>query len=623
MQGETKERREAKPPPIDTAVWAGFLNAGSREEYCRNWLALLCSFVPGTIQAILAIGNPEDASFIPVAKWPDEGEDPERLADISERVLAERCGLLVELDAPAGRSGSESPVYGVAYPILVDDRLHGMVAVEVSARSEAHLKAIMEHLQWGVSWMELLFRRRQAQEDAISLARMKSALDILAGVLSEKTFAGACMTFVTEMATRLKCDRVSLAFTHRRRARVQSISHSAQVRKRMNLVRAIGMAMDEAILQRKDVFYPPPEGSAVLIVRDHEQLARQYGSGAILTMPFYGDEKFSAVLTLERPSARQFTHEDAMFCRSVASLLLPALEIKRRDDRLLFLKTWDALKDQWVKLFGPRYPGRKLLILAIAAVVTFFSFKTADYKVSADTVLEGAVKRVVVAPFDGYVKEAGVRAGDVVECGMLMCTLDDRDLRLERLNWLSKRTQYQRQYQEALAKHNRAEAKIIKAQLNQAGARLNLVGSRMKRSRILAPFRGIVLSGDLSQRLGGPVEKGEVLFEVAPLTAYRIILHVDERRIADIKVAQHGRMILSALPDEHFDFTVEKIIPIATAKEGRNYFRVEARPSAISSRLRPGMEGIGKIYVDRRKLISIWTRDLREWLRLWLWSWCP
>ena len=237
--------------------------------------------------------------------------------------------------------------------------------------------------------------------------------------------------------------------------------------------------------------------------------------------------------------------------------------------------------------------------------------------------LEGNEKRVVTAPFDGYVKEAAPRAGDVVENKMVMCSLDDWDLRLERFNWLSKQKQYRQQHEEAMAKHNRAESKIIKAQLNQASARLKLMESRLKRARILAPFKGIVLSGDLSQRLGSAVKKGEILFEVAPLDAYRVVLDVDEGRIADVKVGQRGHIVLTALPQDAFAFVVEKIMPIATARDGSNCFRVEARIETLSPRFRPGMQGIGKIVVERRKLISIWTQELREWLRLRIWSWWP
>jgi hypothetical protein len=77
------------------------------------------------------------------------------------------------------------------------------------------------------------------------------------------------------------------------------------------------------------------------------------------------------------------------------------------------------------------------------------------------------------------------------------------------------------------------------------------------------------------------------------------------------------------MPGDSFPLVVDKITPVSTAKEGRNYFRVEARLKSTSERLRPGMEGVGKITIDRRKLIWIWTHELIDWLRLTLWSWIP
>jgi multidrug efflux pump subunit AcrA (membrane-fusion protein) len=620
-----KSNKSAEEPPagISHDLWKEFVSSEDQDEYCRGWTTLQCSIISGAVQGVLFLDDSERGSFTPVTKWPEEGEDPGRLAEISERVIEEQCGLLVELNTPEYSRFPPRSRYGLAYPIIIDEKLHGVFAVEVIAGTDEQLKHSMEQLQWGISWIELLFRRRQVRENDDSLKRMKSAVDMMAVVLSERTYKSAGMAFVTELATRLRCDRVSLAFIRRNHARIQAISHSSQIGERMNLIRAIETAMDESIVQRREIYYPIRQDAGVLIVRDHEELAKQHGAGSILTMPFYGEGGYEGAITLERPPDRIFRDEDVNFCRSVASLLIPVLEAKRQNDRFLILKIWDTLKTQMVKLFGSSYQGRKALAFLFVAVVAFFSLKMADYRISAEMVLEGAVKRSIVAPFEGYVKEAHVRAGDVVESGTVMCTLDDRDLNLERLNWLSRQTQYQRQYQEAMAEHNRAEAEIIKAQLDQAAARLNLVESQLERTRIIAPLRGIVLSGDLSQRLGGATEKGEVLFEVAPLDEYRVILEVDERRIADVKVGQRGHMILSALPHDRFDFVINRITPISTAEEGLNFFRVEARPQTISERLRPGMTGIGKIYVGRQKLIYIWTKDLREWLRIWVWSWWP
>ena len=57
--------------------------------------------------------------------------------------------------------------------------------------------------------------------------------------------------------------------------------------------------------------------------------------------------------------------------------------------------------------------------------------------------------------------------------------------------------------------------------------------------------------------------------------------------------------------------------------EGRNSFRVEARLTEGMDLLRPGMEGSGKIMIDRRSLQWVWTHEIVEWFKLWLWYWWP
>ncbi len=81
--------------------------------------------------------------------------------------------------------------------------------------------------------------------------------------------------------------------------------------------------------------------------------------------------------------------------------------------------------------------------------------------------------------------------------------------------------------------------------------------------------------------------------------------------------------MLSSLPQERFSFVVKKLTPIARADEGRNYFKVEAELTELNEKLRPGMEGVAKIDIDTRRLVSIWTRDFREWVRLSFWAWLP
>ncbi len=185
----------------------------------------------------------------------------------------------------------------------------------------------------------------------------------------------------------------------------------------------------------------------------------------------------------------------------------------------------------------------------------------------------------------------------------------------------SEREQLLREYRSAMASYDRAQASILSAQVSEAEAQLELVAEQLARAQLVAPFDGLVISGDLSQSLGAPVKRGEVLFEVAPLAAYRVMLNVDERDIAEVAAGQRGELALSAISGETMPFSVTKVTPVSVVEDGNNFFRVEASLDKSYEGLRPGMKGIGKIDIERRKLAWIWTHRLIDWLRLWVWSW--
>jgi biotin carboxyl carrier protein len=381
--------------------------------------------------------------------------------------------------------------------------------------------------------------------------------------------------------------------------------------------------MDEALDQQATIVIPPLADQDPYVTKAHDDLARNHDAGAICTVPLRKGTRQIGAITLERPAERPFDPATVEVCEALAAVTGPILEVLRREDRWLGAKAVDALRDWLGRLVGPRHVGLKLATFTLIGLVAFFVQAKGDYRVSAKTLLEGQILRAVVAPFDGYIASAHVRAGDLVLQGQQLCTLDDRELRLERLKWLSQFEQFRKEYSQALAKRDAAQVEILTAQLGQARAQLTLLEDQLGKTRLVAQIDGVVVTGDLSQKLGSPVQRGEVLFEVAPLDAYRVVLQVDERDIDEIQVGQSGQLLLSTFPNDPLRFTVEKVTPVSEAKEGRNYFRVEASLATTTERLRPGMEGIGKIEVDRRLLIWIWTHEVLDWFRLTLWKWLP
>ena len=102
-----------------------------------------------------------------------------------------------------------------------------------------------------------------------------------------------------------------------------------------------------------------------------------------------------------------------------------------------------------------------------------------------------------------------------------------------------------------------------------------------------------------------------------------MILQVDERDISRLALGQRGELVLSGLPGQALPIVVHQITPVSTAQDGRNFFRVEAQLEGSAPRLRPGMEGVGKVSVGEERLIWVWTHGFTDWLRLAVWNWMP
>ena len=80
---------------------------------------------------------------------------------------------------------------------------------------------------------------------------------------------------------------------------------------------------------------------------------------------------------------------------------------------------------------------------------------------------------------------------------------------------------------------------------------------------------------------------------------------------------------MSSRPGDVMAFTISAFTSVAAQLDGRNVFRVEAALDTGTARLRPGMEGVGKIEVGHRSLLWLATHRFVDWLRLSVWNWMP
>jgi RND family efflux transporter MFP subunit len=600
------------PGEVD-AAWRRFGAATVPEEFCQSWLELQCQILSGVSDALVVLQKPGVETFAPVAFWPEARRDRPQLSQVIERALREGRGLVEP------RRGS----YHMAYPVRVDDKVRGVVGLEIGWREEAELQAAMRELQWGAAWLELLLRRAADPLEAARL-RLKTVLELVAVFLEQPQFRDAATALVTELASRLGCDRVVLGLLERGAVHIEAVSHAAQFDRHANLLGATLNAMSEALDQREAVVYPAEGEMHPVVTLSHAELAQASRAGSIATFPLSHEGRQIGALTLERAHGLRFERMSLELVEGLAVLLGPLVEMRRAQGRGLPAHAAHSAREFWTRFAGAGHIGLKLAAGLLAALAIFLSLATGTWRVAADARVEGEIQRAITAPFQGYVRESPVRAGDTVSRGQLLARLDDRDLQVERARLVAQREQYGQQYRDAMSRQERAQVRIASAQMAQAEAQLTLVEEQLARTEIVAPFDGVLVSGDLTQSLGAPLERGQVMLELAPLDAYRVVLQVDEHDFAAVKLGQKGELILTSLPGEHYPFVVSKITPVAAAKEGRNLFRVEAKlDGAAPPRLRPGMEGVAKIDVEERRLAWIWSRRLLDWLRLKSWAWLP
>jgi biotin carboxyl carrier protein len=435
----------------------------------------------------------------------------------------------------------------------------------------------------------------------------------LAAALARARLPEAATAFTLELCELAHCARVSVGVLQQGKLELAGSSHPSELK--AGQPGAIGLldAMQEALDQQQAVAWPQlPQQDLVTLA--HRQLA---ASGAACTVPLVDGTRVVGALTLER-AAPAFGAVEIDGLADLSRLAGPVFDLKRE-----LALHWTRRLLQAVRARFESPSRRELRIAAGVGVVLLALAIPLPWRVSAPARLEGSVQRAVVAATDGFLQQANVRPGDRVREGQVLAELSSQDLALELRRRESELRQHESAYRAAQARADRAQMVTFQAKAAEAQALLSLVETQLQRARIEAPFDGIVIKGDLSQNLGAPVQRGEVLMVLAPNDSFRLILEVDEADIAAVRPGQRGQLALAAQPDRTLGFETRRVVPVASTGDGRNFFEVEAALEQGIPQLRPGLSGVAKVDAGWRPIGWLLAHRAIDWLRLAWWKVTP
>jgi multidrug resistance efflux pump len=332
------------------------------------------------------------------------------------------------------------------------------------------------------------------------------------------------------------------------------------------------------------------------------------------------DGKVLAVLTLERPIENTFNPDEVeavrLACELCTARLCNLYEYNRWIGATIAVKSRNLV----AAFLGPAHTWIKLTAILFCTAVIFLIFGKGQYRVEAPFVLEATVQQVIPAPFDGYIETINVEVSDEIEADTtILGSLDTAELNLNLATVKAERAGYLKEAAEYMDRGEIAQNQISRAKAEQADARIKLLEYQIGQAKLKSPISGVVVEGDLKREIGAPVDVGDVLFEVCPLELLRAQLLVPEDQIYDIKVGQEGYLATASYPGQRIRFTVERISPIAEVANQRNIFKVRVKLLETYDWMRPGMEGVAKVSIDKRKYAWIWSRKIVNWIRMKLW----
>ena len=271
--------------------------------------------------------------------------------------------------------------------------------------------------------------------------------------------------------------------------------------------------------------------------------------------------------------------------------------------------------------FAVRHMKFKFGVVLLLGLIAAASVIQVTFNVKATAELVPLERRIISAPRDGYIESVDRGPGDSVTMGDVLLQLDTGELLVDQSRWQSELSSTATELRSAMAAGDRRKMAMLGADSSRAKAQLQLVDTQLRRSSVTAPVSGVIVSGDLSQMVGAPVQRGQTLLELAPPDGYEIHLMVDESDIHRIHVADQGKLSLKALPGQHITFSVSTIHPIGIAEDGSNRFRVQANLDSEGVALLPGQTGIGKIDVGSASMLWILTHEFADWFRQKRWEW--
>ena len=459
----------------------------------------------------------------------------------------------------------------------------------------------------------------KAETAQSSLDEISQVVDLGLMIGESAHFGEAATRLCNELDSQLDAMRVTLGWRKKGIMELVATNHGGRVRNDTETAAAMARAMDEAAEQDCEVGIPAVGGAE--INQQHRAFSQSHGNCKIYSLPLRKDGEVHGAVTVEYSAESEGMNQERMDAlRVVLDLVSPQLVTLHDKSGWLGTRAWRSVRRCFASLLGYRHTGWKLVGLVLLLGFLLCCIIPMTHKVKAPFILSTEASADLTAPFAGYIDTVKVDVGEVVKAGQLLVTLDRRELVMQQSELQSERDKNLSEARKYEAEGDLSQMKLAQLAVDQADAKLKVVEFQLARTEIRAPFDGVIVEGDLKERLASPTQPGEKLLRIVQITDLYGELQVDERDIHFLRQGMEGQIAFTSRPDERFEIKLETYEPVALVKDTGTDFRVRVSVAGTPEGWwRPGMSGVCKIEIGQRSVAWVWLHRTWNFLRLKLW----
>lgn len=424
-------------------------------------------------------------------------------------------------------------------------------------------------------------------------------------------------------------ERASVALDERGRLHLKAISGMEQIHagareitQLETVIPAVSGGRDAMFIAQRgdepDAQIDAPEESMKAPFRKY---FAETGMRAFYALPLADDEGRLGILSFESTDPDFLSEAHMEMIRVLAGQATVAVRNASLYKEVPFIGLLGPMLQKKARFLALGKRRRALYVAGAVAAALFLAIFPIPMRVDGTSTVASASSVQVQPELDGVVRQVYVHEGDHVQRGQVLADLEDWDYRAALAGAQAKYQTATMEMNRALAANDGAQAGIQGVQARYWASEVERARERLERTHLRSLLDGWVTTPHVEDLTGRHLAPGDTFAEVADSSESRVDVAIDESEISLLRPGAAAAIKVESFPTQTFRGHVAVVSPKSEADGEGRFFYARVDVPNPDGRLRPGMQGRGKISVGWHPIGMVFFRSPFMWLYSKLWWW--